>query len=1339
MDDEKISRDGEPFPRPESDFARVLNGLFAHSMNGMAFLKPDFTISGANSVFARLFRIPIEKAQGSGAEQVIPGWTGEIRQNCEEAGRTGQPFQYKGRFSAPGSRGERGDVFFHCDAAPLYTNDGEFQGCLLTFLDVTEYRHAAANSEIRLAQLEADYKKEHSYAKIIEQKYSYLSEMINDGAFWIDPETGAITELNRQAEKITGRPCRDLYQMSYFDLYAPDQQKFAPEKIPAISHESAPFEAETSFVKKDLSPVNVGIRAGRVTIGENQQLLVLVRNMKPVKHLEEELQKSAANLEFILEEAHILYYEWHIPSGALKWSGSHEKVSGFPKSELPRSWEEKERLIHRDDLNNYASAVKSHLKEMEPWRETYRVQRRNGAILTWSESCRIVPDEKGKACRGIGVILDLTGLRRAEETAVYARQQYYSLFNNLREGVFRYRADDGGFFQANPAFLSMFELASTDDLSGIGLDCLFPAPGAPDNLTNAVLKQNLIKQRTLKAKTSRGMDLTASLTAYKSEDLARRVFIEGIVEDVSHLKDMEERIGRHQKNLTTFARFAEQFVKGLPVQDVLSSAIGEFAREFTEDAVVIVNSVSSKDRKSFSRGVYGPQPLLDRLSAILGPDLNKLNWHVAEDVFSKMENGINVKIPGLSSLNPEGAAAPICREIEEKLKVEHTLFIPLMVGGRIIGALIVLACSQSSLPDYSLLESFARYAAAVWELSRAETVRTELSQALDKSSAEYNLLADHTPALILRSDAEGVIKFINAYGSRILGLKTGESMEKLWSALYPHEKELTWKTIRDGLWKHPGRPLQCELADAAHRCQSWTHIPAAGGDGSPAGILSIGQDISDLKKLEQEVAHERMASENFMKTARCPVMLADARGALIKCNQYLEEITGRRGAQIKGANWIETLIPAREQENARYVFLKVLQEMKGFQNIFGLINGVGMELMFEWNLEPVMDGKGEAVSVMIVGRDVTEREQAKKDNALLHKELAVERMEIRKQSEIMKTVMDNIQEGVTIFDTFSGVLFRNKAAVRISGLEGRQLPQEVLKKFSWAEQRPAQQLMGGAEHFAEQEYQEEQAPGQKRKLIVSGRMLPGDTGHTLAGVITFRDVTDYHALTLYKSRLVESIPRSIFVPIKEITGFASSVEQHRTDVEWLNKAVQGMLAAASRAGAMIQDILDAARLDQGQIRFNRQEINMHSFVLNLQEKLKDRLDPARLSVETIKQPLPVVLADPVFLEKILVNILTNAYQYSPPGTPVGVTFQSRDRELAVSVLDQGAGLAQDELPHIFEPYYRTRRAMEIREGTGLGLYLAKKLVEAHGGRIWAESTPGHGCVLSFVLPVAQFL
>jgi signal transduction histidine kinase len=164
-----------------------------------------------------------------------------------------------------------------------------------------------------------------------------------------------------------------------------------------------------------------------------------------------------------------------------------------------------------------------------------------------------------------------------------------------------------------------------------------------------------------------------------------------------------------------------------------------------------------------------------------------------------------------------------------------------------------------------------------------------------------------------------------------------------------------------------------------------------------------------------------------------------------------------------------------------------------------------------------------------------------------------------------------------------------------------------------------------------------------------------------------------------------------------------------------------------------------ARLEGGQLVPKPSPLPLGAFVQQLLGRLKGVrlkgcLETDRLTVE-IPADLPPVLVDPDLLERILLNLLSNAMKYSPADRLVRLAASHKDGEVLVSVADLGEGIAPEDQSCIFERFYRPK-GVRRSDSVGLGLYITRMLVEAHGGRIRVKSTPGEGSTFSFTLPLA---
>ncbi len=179
------------------------------------------------------------------------------------------------------------------------------------------------------------------------------------------------------------------------------------------------------------------------------------------------------------------------------------------------------------------------------------------------------------------------------------------------------------------------------------------------------------------------------------------------------------------------------------------------------------------------------------------------------------------------------------------------------------------------------------------------------------------------------------------------------------------------------------------------------------------------------------------------------------------------------------------------------------------------------------------------------------------------------------------------------------------------------------------------------------------------------------------------------------------------------------------------RGAAGILVAARRMDRMLRDLADSARSEAGGLQLELRRVSLRTFVIQLLEGSDGVLDAKRVE-NAIPLDLPDVHADPDRLDRILVNLLGNALKYSPGN--VRLHAERVDGGVRISVEDGGPGIAPGDLPRIFERYYRGLR--HEGEGLGLGLFIVRKLVEAHGGKITVDSRPGHGSTFTVTLPVA---
>jgi signal transduction histidine kinase len=250
-------------------------------------------------------------------------------------------------------------------------------------------------------------------------------------------------------------------------------------------------------------------------------------------------------------------------------------------------------------------------------------------------------------------------------------------------------------------------------------------------------------------------------------------------------------------------------------------------------------------------------------------------------------------------------------------------------------------------------------------------------------------------------------------------------------------------------------------------------------------------------------------------------------------------------------------------------------------------------------------------------------------------------------------------------------------------------------------------------------------------------------------VIVFSDMTERKKLEETKDFLVHSIVHDLKNPLTAIScGVELLLETPSLRLEKEQKDIFNVISNMSgEMKSMVSDILDISRMREGKLKLSPEKLDMRSALLEAADRLKTmtRADGKVIKVNAAAGLAPV-MADAELLRRVLGNLLVNALKFSPAGAAVEVSARicrrpadtgfSGARAVLVSVRDKGRGIAPEYLNKIFDKFVQTGDGEDRKlGGNGLGLTFCKMAVEAHGGRLWAESEPGKGSVFYFTLPL----
>jgi signal transduction histidine kinase len=254
-----------------------------------------------------------------------------------------------------------------------------------------------------------------------------------------------------------------------------------------------------------------------------------------------------------------------------------------------------------------------------------------------------------------------------------------------------------------------------------------------------------------------------------------------------------------------------------------------------------------------------------------------------------------------------------------------------------------------------------------------------------------------------------------------------------------------------------------------------------------------------------------------------------------------------------------------------------------------------------------------------------------------------------------------------------------------------------------------------------------------------------EIGALAAGVNRMNDelrrlYAELETASRHKSDFLATMSHELRTPLNAIIGFSEVLhEQMFGDLNERQLAyVADVLEAGRHLLSLINDVLDLAKIEAGKMELELSQVALPELLRSAVSMHSERASRGGIDLDLTTEPEEITItADDRRLRQIVFNLLSNAVKFTPPDGRVDVSARLDDGQVEIAVADTGPGIAAEDLETIFEEFEQADHGNQAEEGTGLGLPLSRKLVELHGGRLWAESTPGHGSIFRFTLPSRQ--
>ncbi|MBI2773762.1 MAG: GAF domain-containing protein [Chloroflexi bacterium] len=423
----------------------------------------------------------------------------------------------------------------------------------------------------------------------------------------------------------------------------------------------------------------------------------------------------------------------------------------------------------------------------------------------------------------------------------------------------------------------------------------------------------------------------------------------------------------------------------------------------------------------------------------------------------------------------------------------------------------------------------------------------------------------------------------------------------------------------------------------------------------------------------------------------------------------------------------------------------------------------GAEIVFEVIARPAMNYRDGTLGTVSLLKDITQLRHVTEELVQGQEQLGTMVETIRVERDRLELILRNAPNPIVVLGPGEEPITMNPAARRLFGAEEQ--------RTAPVSDRKRQIVLANETRFTSFVSQLRLEPGHGKagelaltdpvteaglEMAVTAGEIRDDLGAVVGFVAVLQDIGGLRELERLqeqdelKSQFLSIASHELRTPITSVSGFAQLALRRlrarldeappaepawAAEMERLLRQLGVIFEQSTRLGRLVRELLDVSRIQAGRLAFELQPVDLGELARSVVEQMEMVAGDHPLVVNVHETPV-VIEGDRDHLEQVLANLVDNAIKYSPAGRPIQIRVSEQAGEARCDVLDDGIGIARSQLDHVFELFFRSGGDDSSRTpGLGLGLYIAREIVERHGGRIWLESEIGEGTAVHVALPV----